>query len=112
MTEQLKNKLIKKTLGRVVKRTEMPDITKKFSPKQLAEAITAKRTSMKLTLVDVANALSISKPTLVKIEKGDMTVKLVTLLTVMEYLGLSFRLISDDFDLTNKATGESDVQWY
>jgi transcriptional regulator with XRE-family HTH domain len=78
----------------------------------LAEVITAKRTSMKLTLVDVANALSISKPTLVKIEKDDMTVKFVTLLTVMEYLGLSFGLISDDFDSTNKATEESDVQWY
>jgi hypothetical protein len=31
MTEQLKNKLTKKTLGRVVKRTEMADITKIFT---------------------------------------------------------------------------------
>jgi len=61
---------IKQTLGRVVKSTNMPDLTKSFSPEQLAEAITAKRTGMKLTLVDVSEALSLSKPTLIKIEKG------------------------------------------
>jgi len=63
--------IIKQTLGRVVKSTNMPDLTKSFSPEQLAEAITAKRTGMKLTLVDVSIALSLSKPTLIKIEKGD-----------------------------------------
>ena len=103
---------IKQTLGRVVKSTNMPDLTKSFSSKQLAEAITAKRTGMKLTLVDVSAALSLSKPTLIKMEKGDTNVKLTNILKVMEYLGLSFSLISDEHRQNNKITGASDDQWY
>ncbi|WP_077338980.1 helix-turn-helix domain-containing protein [Pseudocolwellia agarivorans] len=103
---------VKKTLGRVVKSTNMPDLTKNFSPEQLADAITAKRTGMKLTLVDVSEALSLSKPTLIKIEKGDINVKLVNILKVMEYLGLSFSIISDEL-IKNKSTiGVSDDDWY
>ncbi|WP_210725525.1 helix-turn-helix domain-containing protein [Candidatus Colwellia aromaticivorans] len=90
----------------------MPDITKNFSPKQLAEAITAKRTGMKLTLVDVSEALSISKPTLIKIEKGDTSVKLANLLKVMEYLGLSFSIVSDDLIPNSTTTGVNDDEWY
>lgn len=104
-------KSTKQTLGRVVKSTEMPDLARDFSPEQLAKAITAKRTGMKLTLVDVAAALSISKPTLVKIEKGDTNVKLTNILKVMEYLGLTFSIISDQPSTTH--TGEiSDDEWY
>lgn len=103
---------IKKTLGRVIKATEMPDLTKSFSPKQLAKAITAKRTGLKLTLVDVSEALSLSKPTLIKIEKGDINVKLASILKVMEYLGLSFSIISDEYTQNNNTTGASDDQWY
>jgi transcriptional regulator with XRE-family HTH domain len=104
-------KSTKQTLGRVVKSTEMPDLARDFSPAQLAKAITAKRTGMKLTLVDVAAALSISKPTLVKIEKGDTNVKLRNILKVMEYLGLTFSIISDKPSTTH--TGEiSDDEWY
>lgn len=88
----------------------MPNLTERFSSVQLAAAITAKRTGLKLSLVDVSEALSISKPTLVKIEKGDPNVKLKTLLTVMEYLGLSFQILSDDAPLpTGK---ELNDEWY
>jgi transcriptional regulator with XRE-family HTH domain len=103
---------VKQTLGRVVKSTNMPDLTKSFSPEQLANAITAKRTGMKLTLVDVSEALSLSKPTLIKIEKGDTNVKLTNMLKVMEYLGLSFSIISDEHTQNNNTTGVSDDQWY
>lgn len=112
----MKGKSLKKTLGRVVKSTDMPDLTKSFSPNQLAEAIRAKRTDMKLTLVDVSEVLDISKPTLIKIEKGDTSVKLVNILKVMEYLGLSFSLISDG--LMQKSCidgangGASDDDWF
>lgn len=81
--------------GKAVKPTPMPNLNERFSSQQLAAAITAKRTGLKLSLVEVSEALSISKPTLVKIEKGDPNVKLKTLLTVMEYLGLSFHILSD-----------------
>jgi len=103
---------IKKSLGRVVKSTPMPDLTNKFSSEQLAKAITAKRTGMKLSLLDVSEALSLSKPTLIKIEKGDSNVKFASLLKVMEYLGLSFNIISDERTQNNNTTGASDAQWY
>jgi len=106
------NKSEKKALGRVVKSTAMPNLTKSFSPKQLAAAITAKRTGMKLKLMDVSKVLSISKPTLIKIEKGDTSVKFITVLQVMEYLGLSFNINSDEHSKNSHTTGEADDEWY
>ncbi len=103
---------VKQTLGRAVKSTNMPDLSKSFSSEQLAEAIKAKRTGMKLTLVDVSEALSLSKPTLIKIEKGDINVKLANILKVMEYLGLSFSIISDESIQNNNTTGANDDDWY
>ncbi len=102
----------KKTLGRVVKRTPMPELSIPFSPEQLAKAVTAKRTGMKLTLVDVSQALNISKPTLIKIEKGDVNVQFFNVLKVMEFLGLSFSLVSDDLSHHHNDKGVSDEQWY
>lgn len=99
-----------KRAGKAVKATEMPNLSEPFSPIQLAEAITAKRTGMKLSLVDVSKALAISKPTLVKIEKGDTNVKLTNLLKVMEYLGLSFSLLSDG--VTSKENTGVNDDWY
>ena len=96
--------------GKAVKATAMPNLSERFTPTQLAEAITAKRTGMKLSLVDVSEALSISKPTLVKIEKGNTNVKLTNLLKVMEYLGLSFSLLCDD--ATSKEGTEVSDDWY
>lgn len=96
--------------GKAVKATAMPNLSERFTPTQLAEAITAKRTGMKLSLVDVSEALSISKPTLVKIEKGDINIKLANLLKVMEYLGLSFSLLCDD--ATSKEGTEVSDDWY
>jgi transcriptional regulator with XRE-family HTH domain len=108
----MNNKPVKKALGRVVKSTDMPDLTKSFAPKQLAQVIRAKRTGMKLTLVDVSEVLIISKPTLIKIEKGDTSVRFVNILKVMEYLGLSFSLVSDDVIKNSNTTGASDDDWY
>ena len=94
--------------GRKVKSTQMPDLSNDFTPEQLAKAITSKRTGMKLKLADVSTALSISKPTLIKIEKGDTKVSFGNIMKVMKYLGLSFSIISDD--LNN--TGGSDGNWF
>ena len=96
--------------GKAVKATAMPNLSERFTPTQLAEAITAKRTGMKLSLVDVSEALSISKPTLVKIEKGNTNVKLTNLLKVMEYLGLSFSRLRDE--ATSKEGTEVSDDWY
>lgn len=108
----MNNKPIRKAMGRVVKRTDMPDLSKSFSTTQLAQAITAKRTGLKIKLVDLAEILSISKPTLIKIERGDTSVKLANILKVMEYLGLSFSIISDDLTQSNNMSGVSEDDWY
>lgn len=102
----------KKALGRSVKATLMPDLTEKFSTKLLAKVIISKRTGMKLKLSDVAKALSISKPTLIKIEKGDVNVKFENILKVMEFLGLSFSIITDHPTKNVINLGVGDAEWF
>ncbi|WP_100644045.1 helix-turn-helix domain-containing protein [Alteromonas facilis] len=92
----------------------MPDLTGMFSTGLLGKAIAAKRTGMKLRLIDVATTLSISKQTLVKIEKGDDKVNFAILLKVMEYLGLSFQIISDDLTDSQEKVSDEAIQddWF
>jgi transcriptional regulator with XRE-family HTH domain len=90
----------------------MPDLSQVFSPQQLAEAITSKRTNLGLRLVDVAANIGISKHTLVKIEKGDTRVSLKNLLLVMEYLGLTFAIRTDEPSLSNLAQERCDEDWF
>ena len=103
-----------KTSGKAVKATAMPDLSIRFSTVLLGEAITAKRTGMKLRIVDVASALSLSKQTIVKIEKGDDKVNFNNILKVMEFLGLTFKIHSDDLQIKTKPVdnGELDDEWF
>ena len=103
-----------KTTGKAVKPTVMPDLSARFSTVLLGEAITAKRTGMKLRIVDVAAALSLSKQTIVKIEKGDDKVNFNNILKVMEFLGLTFMIRSDVLQLTTepKDNGDHDDEWF
>lgn len=103
-----------KTSGKAVKATAMPDLSVRFSTVLLGEAITAKRTGMKLRIVDVASALSLSKQTIVKIEKGDDKVNFNNILKVMEFLGLTFKINSDDLLIKTKPVdnGELDDEWF
>ena len=82
--------------GKAVKALPMPNLTSPFSMELLGRAISAQRTGLKLRIVDVAQALALSKQTLIKIEKGDAKVNFNNLLSVMEYLGLSFQIIADE----------------
>lgn len=104
----------KKAAGKAVKPTAMPDLTAKFSPGQLAQAMTAKRTGMKLRIIDVAEALSISKQTIVKIEKGDPKVNFMNVLRVMEFLGLSFSITTDEIQPkpVTQQLGALDDEWF
>ena len=103
-----------KISGKAVKPTAMPDLSARFSTVLLGEAITAKRTGMKLRIVDVAAALSLSKQTIVKIEKGDDKVNFNNILKVMEFLGLTFMIRSDVLQLTiePKDNGDHDDEWF
>ena len=102
------------TPGKAVKATVMPDVSARFSTVLLGEAITAKRTGMKLRIVDVAAALSLSKQTIVKIEKGDDKVNFNNILKVMEFLGLNFMIRSDVLELhTDRVkNGDLDDEWF
>ena len=103
-----------KTSGKAVKATAMPDLSARFSTVLLGEAITAKRTGMKLRIVDVAAALSLSKQTIVKIEKGDDKVNFNNILKVVEFLGLNFMIRSDVLELhTDRVkNGDLDDEWF
>ena len=103
-----------KTPGKAVKATVMPDVSARFSTVSLGEAITAQRTGMKLRIVDVAAALSLSKQTIVKIEKGDDKVNFNNILKVMEFLGLNFMIRSDVLELhTDRVkNGDLDDEWF
>ena len=103
-----------KTSGKAVKATAMPDLSDRFSTVLLGKAITAKRTGMKLRIVDVAAALSLSKQTIVKIEKGDDKVNFNNILTVMEFLGLTFMICSDALVLKSDPidSGDHEDEWF
>ena len=92
----------------------MPDLSARFSTVLLGEAITAKRTGMKLRIVDVAAALSLSKQTIVKIEKGDDKVNFNNILKVMEFLGLTFMIRSDSLQLNTEPgdSGDLNDEWF
>lgn len=98
--------------GKSVRPTPMPDLTLPFSAALLAEAITAKRTAMRLRLVDVAETLSMSRQTLVKIEKGDPRVNFINVLRVMNYLGLSFRIVTDTQQHQGNELREPGNDWF
>ena len=103
-----------KFVGKVVKATPLPELNQVFSSELLAKAITAQRTAMKLRIVDVAKALSLSKQTIVKIEKGETKVHFANVLMVMEYLGLSFQITVDKHLPTqqNVTQDDSDDCWF
>lgn len=97
--------------GKAVKATAMPDLTMRFSPELLANAITAKRTAMKLRIIDVAEALSLSRQTIIKIEKGDASVNFYNLLKVMDFLGLWFQITTDS-DVLSISSEDSGHDWF
>lgn len=103
-----------KISGKTVKATAMPDLSARFSTVLLGEAITAKRTGMKLRIVDVAAALSLSKQTIVKIEKGDDKVNFNNILKVMAFLGLNFMICTDVLEPNTKTVdnGGHDDEWF
>lgn len=88
----------------------MPNLHTSFSPQLLASAIKAKRTGMMLRIVDVAEALELSRQTIIKVEQGDTSVNFSNLLKIMGFLGLSWRITTDDDAFNN--TGSQNNEWY
>jgi transcriptional regulator with XRE-family HTH domain len=91
----MNNDDFKKTKGKVVAPTPLPDLTDPFSPSQLGIAIKSQRTNLQLRIIDVAKKCQLSKDTILKIEKGDSTVSLKNILKVAYLLGVSFSIQTD-----------------
>jgi len=77
------------TKGKKVKAIDAPPFSSKVNLENIGIFIKARRTQQKLSTQDTALLCGISAHTLNKIENGFEGVKLATLLTVMDSLGIS-----------------------
>lgn len=90
----------------------MPDLSQIFTKELLGKAIKSKRTTLKISISELAVKLSLSKDTVSKIEKGEARVQFDNILKVMEFLGLSFQILSDDSNQVQTKQPTSDSDWY
>lgn len=83
--------------GKMVKAQPMPDLNSEFSMEMIGSAIRSKRTERGLRIDDLALKANLSRRTVMKIEKGDANVTFSNVMLLMDFLGLSLRLV----DLTD-----------
>jgi transcriptional regulator with XRE-family HTH domain len=84
--------MVTKKLGKMVKAEAMPNLNSLFSASVLGQAIKAKRTSRGWKQLELATRATLSKKTIIKIEKGDSSVTFSHILKVMDVVGLSFKI--------------------
>ncbi|PAW02217.1 helix-turn-helix domain-containing protein [Vibrio coralliilyticus] len=113
-------------LGRTVKAESMPNLNALFSTSMLGNAIKSKRTTRGWKQDDLAEQASLTKKTIIKMEKGDASVTFAHLIKVMDILGLSFKVFDiaardevNEVDSTGQLHGElnnkvsaEDDGWY
>lgn len=80
-------------LGKAVKAESMPNLNALFSTSMLGDAIKSKRTTRGWKQDDLAEQASLTKKTIIKMEKGDASVTFAHLIKVMDILGLSFKVL-------------------
>jgi transcriptional regulator with XRE-family HTH domain len=78
--------------GKKVKAINTPSFSEPVSVENIGTFIKARRTQQKLSTQDTALLCNISAHTLNKIENGFKGVKFMTLLSVMNALGISLRV--------------------
>ena len=78
--------------GKQVKRTQAPSFQEPISLKTIGKFIKARRTQHGLSTNDCAMLCGVSAYTLNKIENGFEGVKLITLLQIMEALGMQMTM--------------------
>jgi transcriptional regulator with XRE-family HTH domain len=78
--------------GKKVKAIDTPSFSEPVNLENIGTFIKARRTQQKLSTQDTALLCNISAHTLNKIENGFEGVKFMTLLSVMNALGISLRL--------------------
>lgn len=81
-----------------VKKLDTPDLTKIITPALLGQAIKARRTQSKLRLEDAAALCGVSKQTFMKIEHGQQTSQLGSILKICAALGIKLYIASWESD--------------
>ncbi len=71
----------------------MPNLNVEFNMITLGLAIRAKRTQLTWRIEDLAEKADLSRRTIMRMEKGDANVTLSNLLTVLDLLGLSLKIV-------------------
>jgi transcriptional regulator with XRE-family HTH domain len=87
--------------------TKAPNIDLPINMIRLGEFVRFKRTSLDITIENAASLCGVSKQALNNIELGVDSVKLVTLFKVINQLGISLWLESQDAECTK----EIDDEW-
>lgn len=81
-----------------IKKLDTPDLTKVVTPALLGQAIKARRTQSKLRLEDAAALCGVAKQTLMKIEHGQQTTQLGSILQICSALGIKLFIAPWDSD--------------
>ena len=76
-----------------IKQLDTPDLTQALTPELLGQAIKARRTQSNLRLEDAAALCGVAKQTLMKIEHGQKTSQLISVLQVCAALGLKLNIL-------------------
>lgn len=80
-------------MAKQIKKLASPDLNQTLTPKLLGAAIKARRTQNQLRLEDAAALCNVAKQTFMKIEHGEETAQLNTILQICSGLGIKLRIL-------------------
>lgn len=72
-----------------IKTLNTPDLTQRLTPELLGQAVKARRTQSGLRLEDAAALCGVAKQTFMKIEHGQQTSQLCSILQICSVLGIN-----------------------
>lgn len=78
---------------RQIKNMDTPDLHQVLTPELLGQAVKARRTQSNLRLEDAAALCGVAKQTLMKIEHGQKTTQLISVLQVCSALGIKLNIV-------------------
>lgn len=93
-------------MAKRIKKLPTPDLSELVSPKLLGEVIKARRTQSNLRLEDAAALCGVAKQTLMRIEHGNDTAQIGTILQICSALGIAL------FVKPWREIDEVDDEWY
>ncbi len=79
-------------MAKKIKEMSTPDLDQTLTAELLGQAVRARRTQSNLRLADAAALCGVAKQTLMKIEHGEATCQLASILQVCAGLGIKLRI--------------------